>query len=220
MCTTVPTTGCEETCCCVTIFHAGKNKRDKSSFAKRSKKLIFECFFYFGPSSLTNITRRAWCEHTHAHTHTYNRYHSLRSRPLDRYSWHRPSHVSSCSSLTNNNSRARRKIFFILSRDISHHNIDNDIYRERERESLVIMAGKKASPSSSPGGNDIKLGEEHRSKSVTWANESKMEEVVEYEVSQYEQSDLDSLDFRGGDTGGRYRSGIRDKPACCCTIMW
>ena len=82
------------------------------------------------------------------------------------------------------------------------------------------MAGKKASPSSSPGGNDIKLGEEHRSKSVTWANESKMEEVVEYEVSQYEQSDLDSLDFRGGDTGGRYRSGIRDKPAfCCCTIM-
>ena len=83
----------------------------------------------------------------------------------------------------------------------------------------MIMAGKKASPSSSPGGNDIKLGEEHRSKSVTWANESKMEEVVEYEVSQYEQSDLDSLDFRGGDTGGRYRSGIRDMPACCCTIM-
>lgn len=83
----------------------------------------------------------------------------------------------------------------------------------------MIMAGKKASPSSSPGGNDFKIGEEHRSKSVTWANESRMEEVVEYEVSQYEQSDLDSLDFRGGDTGGRYRSGIRDKPACCCTIM-
>lgn len=65
------TTGCEETRCCVTIFHAGKNKRDKSSFAKRSKKLIFECFFYFGPSSLTNITRRAWCEHTHTHIHTH-----------------------------------------------------------------------------------------------------------------------------------------------------
>ena len=81
----------------------------------------------------------------------------------------------------------------------------------------MIMAGKKASPSSSPGGNDIKLGEEHRSKSVTWANESKMEEVVEYEVSQYEQSDMDSLEFEGGATGRRYR--IKENSGCCCIIM-
>ena len=77
-----------------------------------------------------------------------------------------------------------------------------------------MPAAKKPSPSSSP---DAKKGEENfRSKSVTWANESRIEEVVEYEVSQYEQSDLDSLDFHAG---GRHRSSDIDKPACCCTIM-
>jgi hypothetical protein len=82
--------------------------------------------------------------------------------------------------------------------------------RERERVAETMPAAKKPSPSSSP---DAKKGEENfRSKSVTWANESRIEEVVEYEVSQYEQSDLDSLDFRGGDAGGRHRSS-------CCTIM-
>jgi hypothetical protein len=89
--------------------------------------------------------------------------------------------------------------------------------RERERVAETMPAAKKPSPSSSP---DAKKGEENfRSKSVTWANESRIEEVVEYEVSQYEQSDLDSLDFRGGDAGGRHRSSDIDKPACCCTIM-
>ena len=70
------------------------------------------------------------------------------------------------------------------------------------------MPEKKPSPSSK---------EELRAKSVTWANESRIEEVVEYEVSQYEQSDMDSLEFEGGATGRRYR--IKENSGCCCIIM-
>jgi hypothetical protein len=59
-----------------------------------------------------------------------------------------------------------------------------------------------------------------KKRNVSWANESKIEAVVEYEVSQYE-SDLESL-------GGQYSSGgistsssqsSNSKSTKCCTIM-